>query len=401
MIEIKNLDVVFGPQPERALPLLDAKQGREEIRKDTGLVVGVNNANLTINRGEICVLMGLSGSGKSSLLRCINGLNDTTRGSINIDHDGGIVDFANADVNIKREICMKRISMVFQKFALMPWLTVAQNVAMPLELQGIDKKEIKQRVDVQLDLVGLKKWAKLKPSELSGGMQQRVGLARALVTESDILLMDEPFSALDPLIRTQLQDELIQLQEKLQKTIVFVSHDLDEALKLGTNIAIMKDGVIVQQGKPEDILLNPENDYVRQFVAHTNPIHVLKAKSIMRPISDMEFTDRGYCLSKRHDYWLSKDQQQVYYRGDEFSPQLWQTGQDIVKLSAAPTCVVSDTAMHDVMEIRYHTDHSVFIMKDLDEDLDDETVHRDEKIQGVIGDKELYHTLLGKMMLND
>jgi glycine betaine/proline transport system ATP-binding protein len=326
MIEIKNLDVVFGPQPERALPLLDAKQGREEIRKDTGLVVGVNNANLTINRGEICVLMGLSGSGKSSLLRCINGLNDTTRGSINIDHDGGIVDFANADVNIKREICMKRISMVFQKFALMPWLTVAQNVAMPLELQGIDKKEIKQRVDVQLDLVGLKKWAKLKPSELSGGMQQRVGLARALVTESDILLMDEPFSALDPLIRTQLQDELIQLQEKLQKTIVFVSHDLDEALKLGTNIAIMKDGVIVQQGKPEDILLNPENDYVRQFVAHTNPIHVLKAKSIMRPISDMEFTDRGYCLSKRHDYWLSKDQQQVYYRGDEFSPQLWQTG---------------------------------------------------------------------------
>ena len=378
MIEIKNLDVIFGPQPERALPLLDANQGREKIRQDTGLVVGVNNANLTINKGEICVLMGLSGSGKSSLLRCINGLNHTTRGSINIDHDGKVIDFASADMDTKREIRMKRISMVFQKFALMPWLTVAQNVAMPLELQGVDKKEIKQRVDVQLDLVGLKKWAKLKPSELSGGMQQRVGLARALVTESDILLMDEPFSALDPLIRTQLQDELIQLQEKLQKTIIFVSHDLDEALKLGTNIAIMKDGIIVQQGKPEDIVLNPANDYVRQFVAHTNPIHVLKAKSIMRSISDMEFTERGYCLSKRHDYWLSRDQQQVYYKGDEFSPQLWQTGQDIVKLSAAPTCVASDTAMQDVMEIRYHTDHAVFIMKDLDEDLDDdERIHRD------------------------
>ena len=402
MINIKNLDVVFGDQPERALALLDQGQEREEIRNNTGLVVGVNNANLHIKKGEICVLMGLSGSGKSSLLRCINGLNDTTRGSIEIDHEGEIIDLVSAGADTLRAVRTKRMSMVFQKFALMPWLTVAQNVAMPLELQGLDKKEIKQRVETQLELVGLQQWAKLKPSELSGGMQQRVGLARALVTESDILLMDEPFSALDPLIRTQLQDELIQLQEKLNKTIIFVSHDLDEALKLGTNIAIMKDGEIVQQGKPESIVLNPVNDYVKQFVAHTNPIHVLKAKSIMRPISDMTFTERGYCLSKRHDYWLSVNQQQVYYRGAEFSPQMWQTGQDIAKLTAAPTCVAADTGMQDVMEIRYHTDHAVFIMKDLDEDLDDgEKVHGDEKIQGVIGDKELYHTLLGKMMLED
>jgi glycine betaine/proline transport system ATP-binding protein len=402
MINIKNLDVIFGDKPERALALLDLGQEREEISNSTGLVVGVNKANLQIRKGEICVLMGLSGSGKSSLLRCINGLNDTTRGSIEIDHEGEVIDLVSADAETLRAIRTKRMSMVFQKFALMPWLTVAQNVAMPLELQGLDKKEIKQRVDAQLELVGLQQWAKYKPSELSGGMQQRVGLARALVTESDILLMDEPFSALDPLIRTQLQDELIQLQEKLNKTIIFVSHDLDEALKLGTNIAIMKDGEIVQQGKPESIVLNPVNDYVKQFVAHTNPIHVLKAKSIMRPISDMLFTEKGYCLSKRHDYWLSADQKQVYYKGEEFSPQLWQIGQDIVKLSAAPTCVAADTGMQDVMEIRYHTDHAVFIMKDLDEDLDDEeTVHRDEKIQGVIGDKELYHTLLGKMMLED
>jgi glycine betaine/proline transport system ATP-binding protein len=364
--------------------------------------VGVNNANLQISKGEICVLMGLSGSGKSSLLRCINGLNDTTRGSIEIDHEGAVIDLVRADADTLRAIRTKRMSMVFQKFALMPWLTVAQNVAMPLELQGLDKKEIKQRVDAQLELVGLEQWAKHKPSELSGGMQQRVGLARALVTESDILLMDEPFSALDPLIRTQLQDELIQLQEKLNKTIIFVSHDLDEALKLGTNIAIMKDGEIVQQGKPESIVLNPVNDYVKQFVAHTNPIHVLKAKSIMRPITEMELTEKGYCLSKRHDYWLSSDQKQVYYKGAEFSPQLWQIGQEIVQLTAAPTCVAADTGMQDVMEIRYHTDHAVFIMKDLDEDLDeDEKLHRDEKIQGVIGDKELYHTLLGKMMLED
>lgn len=402
MINIKNLDVVFGDQPERALELLDQGQEREEISNSTGLVVGVNNANLHIKKGEICVLMGLSGSGKSSLLRCINGLNDTTRGSIEIDHEGQILDLVSADADTLRAVRTKRMSMVFQKFALMPWLTVAQNVAMPLELQGLDKKEIKRRVDAQLELVDLDQWAKHKPSELSGGMQQRVGLARALVTESDILLMDEPFSALDPLIRTQLQDELIQLQEKLNKTIIFVSHDLDEALKLGTNIAIMKDGEIVQQGKPESIVLNPVNEYVKQFVAHTNPIHVLKAKSIMRPISDMEFTNKGYCLSKRHDYWLSPDQQQVYYKGQEFSPQMWQVGQDILKLSSAPTCVAADTGMQDVMEIRYHTDHSVFIMKDLDEDLDSgEKVHGDEKIQGIIGDKELYHTLLDKMMLND
>ena len=226
-------------------------------------------------------------------------------------------------------------------------------------------------------------------------MQQRVGLARALVTESDILLMDEPFSALDPLIRTQLQDELIQLQEQLQKTIIFVSHDLDEALKLGTNIAIMKDGEIVQQGKPESIVLNPVNDYVKQFVAHTNPIHVLKAKSIMRPISEMSLVDNYYCLSKRHDYWLSEDQQQVYYRGKEFSPQLWQTGQEIANLSNAPTCVGANTAMHDVMEIRYHTDHSVFIMTNMNDQKEL------QEIKGVIGDKELYHTLLGKMMPDD
>jgi glycine betaine/proline transport system ATP-binding protein len=395
MINIKDLDVIFGEQPERGLALLDAGQEREQIRKETGLVVGVKNANLTINKGEICVLMGLSGSGKSSLLRCINGLNETTRGAIEIEHQGETINLVTADSDALRDVRMKRISMVFQKFALMPWLTVAQNVAMPLELQGIDKKEIKQRVDTQLELVGLKQWAKLKPSELSGGMQQRVGLARALVTESDILLMDEPFSALDPLIRTQLQDELIQLQEKLQKTIIFVSHDLDEALKLGTNIAIMKDGEIVQQGKPESIVLNPVNDYVKQFVAHTNPIHVLQAKSIMRPISEMKLVDNYYCLSKRHDYWLSEDQQQVYYQGKEFSPQVWQSGQEIVKLNYAPTCVEANTSMQDVMEIRYHTNHSVFVMSNLTDE------NEQQEVRGVIGDKELYHTLLGKMMLDD
>ncbi|TVV39607.1 choline ABC transporter ATP-binding protein [Thalassolituus sp. C2-1] len=388
MIEIKHLDVVFGPQPQEALALLDQGLDREQVRAQSGSLIAVKDASLTVKRGEICVLMGLSGSGKSSLLRCINGLNPVARGAVNIEHDGEMLDFASADAQTQRDIRMRRISMVFQKFALMPWLTVEQNVAMPLELQGLPKAEIKRRVSEQLEVVGLAEWRKLKPGKLSGGMQQRVGLARALAVESDILLMDEPFSALDPLIRTQLQDELLQLQEKLKKTIIFVSHDLDEALKLGSHIAIMKDGEIVQHGKPESIVLNPANDYVRDFVAHTNPLNVLRAVSIMRELSDMAQQERGYCLSKRHDYWLSPDGNQVQVKDQVYAVQCWQQGDDISALQQIPTRVGPRTAMRDVMEIRYHTGHSVL-------------VGDEQGVQGVVGDRELYHTLLGKMMSDD
>jgi glycine betaine/proline transport system ATP-binding protein len=388
MIEIKHLDVVFGPQPQQALALLDQGLDREQVRAQSGSLIAVKDASLTVKRGEICVLMGLSGSGKSSLLRCINGLNPVARGAVNIEHDGEMLDFASADAQTQRDIRMRRISMVFQKFALMPWLTVEQNVAMPLELQGLPKAEIKRRVSEQLEVVGLAEWRKLKPGKLSGGMQQRVGLARALAVESDILLMDEPFSALDPLIRTQLQDELLQLQETLKKTIIFVSHDLDEALKLGSHIAIMKDGEIVQHGKPESIVLNPANDYVRDFVAHTNPLNVLRAVSIMRELSDMAQQERGYCLSKRHDYWLSPDGNQVQVKDQVYAVQCWQQGDDISALQQIPTRVGPRTAMRDVMEIRYHTGHSVL-------------VGDEQGVQGVVGDRELYHTLLGKMMSDD
>ncbi len=388
MIEIKHLDVVFGAQPQQALALLDQGLDREQVRAQSGSLIAVKDASLTVKRGEICVLMGLSGSGKSSLLRCINGLNPVARGAVNIEHEGEMLDFASADAQTQRDIRMRRISMVFQKFALMPWLTVEQNVAMPLELQGLPKAVIKRRVNEQLEVVGLAEWRKLKPGKLSGGMQQRVGLARALAVESDILLMDEPFSALDPLIRTQLQDELLQLQEKLKKTIIFVSHDLDEALKLGSHIAIMKDGEIVQHGKPESIVLNPANDYVRDFVAHTNPLNVLRAGSIMRELTDMSQQERGYCLSKRHDYWLSLDGNQVQVKDQVYAVQCWQSGDDISALQQIPTRVGPRTAMHDVMEIRYHTGHSVL-------------VGDDQAVQGVVGDRELYHTLLGKMMSDD
>lgn len=388
MIEIKNLDVVFGHKPDVALPLLDEGKDREQIRNETGLVVGVKNASLTVARGEICVLMGLSGSGKSSLLRCINGLNPVARGEILIERDGQMMDFVSADAATKRDMCQRDIAMVFQKFALMPWLTVEENVAMPLEIQGMKKSEIKRRLDEQLEIVGLSEWRKLKPFELSGGMQQRVGLARALALETDILLMDEPFSALDPLIRSQLQDELLQLQEKLKKTIIFVSHDLDEALKLGNHIAIMKDGEIVQHGKPEDIVLNPENDYVRDFVAHTNPLNVLRATSIMRELSSMWNESSGYCLNKKSDIWLDNDHKHVRYDGQTIPVRYWQEGDSVEQYRSVPVCVPAHMPIRDVMEIRYYTGYPVLI-------------EENNEVKGVIGDRELYHTLLGKMLSDD
>jgi glycine betaine/proline transport system ATP-binding protein len=388
MIEIKNLDVIFGSSPEAAFPLLDQGVNREEIREKTNLVVAVKDATLTVKKGEICVLMGLSGSGKSSLLRCVNGLNPVSRGQVNIEHNGAMVDFASADKATQRDIRMHRVSMVFQKFALMPWLSVERNVSMPLELQKLEKSEIKRRVDEQLEVVGLSEWRHLKPSKLSGGMQQRVGLARALTMQTDVLLMDEPFSALDPLIRSQLQDELLQLQQKLKKTILFVSHDLDEALKIGNHIAIMKNGEIVQHGRPEDIVLNPANDYVRDFVAHTNPLNVLKAGSIMRHLSGIPLQDRGYCLSKRHKYWLSADKQVVMVKKEEFSLQHWEPGQSMETLENHPVCIDASVPMREVMELRYTTGHSLLITEQ-------------GEITGVIGDRELYHSLLGKMLSDD
>ncbi|WP_419812774.1 choline ABC transporter ATP-binding protein [Bacterioplanoides sp.] len=393
MIEIKNLDVIFGDKPDAALALLDQGSNREQILEKTGQVLGVKGASLKVERGEICVLMGLSGSGKSSLLRCVNGLNPISRGEVNIEYQGKMINFAEADATTQRELRMKTISMVFQKFALMPWLSVAENVSMPLELQGMDKKEIKSRVQQQLDIVGLTEWAEHKPGQLSGGMQQRVGLARALASESDILLMDEPFSALDPLIRSQLQDELLQLQKQLNKTIIFVSHDLDEALKIGNHIAIMKDGEIVQHGNPQDIVMNPANDYVREFVAHTNPMNVLLAKDLMRSLAELEQTDKGFRLSKRHDYWLSADKNAIIYR-DQETPLQKQTiqktpeGQNNFIYAATGTIVSADTSMREVLEIRYETDHAVFI-------------EENNKIVGFIGDRELFHSLLGKMLDND
>lgn len=302
-IEFRGVDIVFGSASEQraALPLLDAGASRSEILEKTGAVLGCCQADLTVHTGEISVLMGLSGSGKSTLLRAVNGLNQVTRGAVIVHDEDWQADVVSCPPAKLRQIRRECVAMVFQQFALLPWRTVAENVGFGLELAGVPVKERKERVAAQLDLVGLTQWAGKYAHELSGGMQQRVGLARAFATDAPILLMDEPFSALDPLIRTKLQDELLDLQEKLKKTILFVSHDLEEALKIGNTISIMEGGRIVQTGAPEEIVLEPANDYVRDFIANVNPLSVLTAWNIMRDARDLDPAGEGWLwLDRRH-----------------------------------------------------------------------------------------------------
>jgi len=280
-VRFKDVDIVFGKQPQRALPLIDAGKSRDEIADETGLITGVKKASLDVFEGEIVVLMGLSGSGKSTLLRAVNGLNRITRGTVAVRTTDGEVTVNDCTPERLRSLRRKAVTMVFQQFALLPWRTVADNVALGLELSGVAKPQRAAKVAEQLELVGLGQWAGKRVHELSGGMQQRVGLARAFATEAPILLMDEPYSALDPLIRDRLQDELLDLQAKLNRTIIFVSHDLDEAMKIGSRIAIMEGGDIVQVGTPQEIVLDPASDYVRDFVAHMNPLNVLRAREVM------------------------------------------------------------------------------------------------------------------------
>ncbi len=280
-IEFRNVDIVFGQKTSEALALIDNGANRSDILESTGAVLGCAGASLIVEQGEISVLMGLSGSGKSTLMRAVNGLNKVTRGEV-IVHDGDwSANVASCSASEMRRIRRECVAMVFQQFALLPWRTVAQNVGFGLELAGIPDAERKDRVAKQLDLVGLTQWAGKYAHELSGGMQQRVGLARAFATEAPILLMDEPFSALDPLIRTKLQDELLELQARLKKTILFVSHDLEEALKIGDRITIMEGGRIVQSGPADEIVLRPANDYVRDFIANVNPLTVLTAADVV------------------------------------------------------------------------------------------------------------------------
>jgi glycine betaine/proline transport system ATP-binding protein len=312
-IEFQDVDILFARQPGRAgraatrdaLAALDAGATRSDIQNKFGVIVGVAGASLSIAQGEISVLMGLSGSGKSTLLRAANGLNPVTRGHVQI-HDGDwTIDVASCDTVQLRRVRRECVTMVFQQFGLLPWRTVRENVGFGLELRGETAAARNRIVDEKLELVGLAQWAERHVSELSGGMQQRVGLARAFATDANILLMDEPFSALDPLIRGKLQGELLALQERVKKTILFVSHDMDEALRLGDRISILQNGRIVQTGTAEDIVLAPADDYVAEFVRHMNPLDVLTGGMIMCQRSQMPSDGGTVWLDERRRYRLS------------------------------------------------------------------------------------------------
>ena len=342
-VEFRDVDIVFGKPQARAgaLAMIDAGASRSEILDSTGSVLGCAGASLTVRQGEISVLMGLSGSGKSTLLRAVNGLNTVTRGEV-IVHDGDwsadVVSCTAADLRKIRREC---VAMVFQQFALLPWRTVEENVGFGLELAGLPVAQRRERVAGQLELVGLTQWAKKYAHELSGGMQQRVGLARAFATEAPILLMDEPFSALDPLIRTKLQDELLELQERLHKTILFVSHDLEEALKIGNTITIMEGGHIVQSGPPEQIVLEPANDYVRDFIANVNPLSVLTAWNVMRDRRDLESAGEGWVwLDRRNTTRFKLDENNLVIGAErEGKPAVWVSADEIGKPSPSEPVV--------------------------------------------------------------
>ncbi|MFQ2272425.1 glycine betaine/L-proline ABC transporter ATP-binding protein ProV [Aeromonas enteropelogenes] len=276
-IEVKSLYKIFGEQPEKAFKLLAKGHDRASILKKTGQTLGVQGVDLAIHEGEIFVVMGLSGSGKSTLVRLFNRLIEPTRGQVLIDGE----DIATISDRELRQVRRKKISMVFQSFALMPHLTVLENTAFGLELAGVPLRERQQSARQALDQVGLGPWMNAFPDALSGGMKQRVGLARALANDPDILLMDEAFSALDPLIRTEMQDELLKLQASHQRTIVFISHDLDEAMRIGDRIAIMQDGQVIQVGTPDEILSQPANDYVRAFFRGVDLANVFSARDIV------------------------------------------------------------------------------------------------------------------------
>jgi glycine betaine/proline transport system ATP-binding protein len=373
-LEFCDVDILFTPEPGRrgaallqqALADLDAGGTRAEIAQRLGVVVGVGGANLRVARGEISVLMGLSGSGKSTLLRAANGIAAVTRGRVLVDDGASIVDVAKCDAATLRRVRRRCIAMVFQQFALLPWRSVRDNVGLGLELRGEPAAERRRIIDEQLELVGLSQWGDRAVGELSGGMQQRVGLARAFATNADILLMDEPFSALDPLIRRKLQDELLTLQERVKKTILFVSHDLDEALKLGDRISMLEGGRIVQTGTAEDIVLRPGDAYVAEFVQHMNPLTVLTGAMVMRRASELARDGGGIWLDVERRYRVAvnaaSEPTEVSYDGrtqelGRVEEQSWQ------QLRTGIAIAPASMSLRTIIELRQRTGHPVLLVE--------------------------------------
>ncbi|MGO4872157.1 MAG: choline ABC transporter ATP-binding protein [Roseiarcus sp.] len=388
-IVFENIDIIFGKRSREALALIDQGKRRDEILEATGVVLGAAGINLAIEQSEVCVLMGLSGSGKSTILRAVNGLNKVARGKLLVKHNGGAIDVASCSADQLRMLRTSRIAMVFQQFALLPWRTVSENVAFGLELRGVTKSEMDRIVAEKLAMVGLTQWASKFGHELSGGMQQRVGLARAFATDADILLMDEPFSALDPLIRDKLQDELLSLQKDLKKTILFVSHDLDEALKIGNRIAILEGGHVVQWGTAEDILLRPADDYVAEFVKHMNPLNVLRGGALMTPSESLRHADGEVHLDAagRIRVQLDDSGRPVGCTLDGAAGNLGradgETGSTFAAVAKSDIIVAPiDLKMRSAIELRRSSGNPIVLVDQLG------------RMAGLCGDDEIYRALL-------
>ena len=394
-IEFKSVDILFMPTDRdarrhrrEALAALDRGMTRDEIQQQHGVVLGVAGASLAVAAGEISVLMGLSGSGKSTLLRAANGLNRVTRGEVLIADGDHAIDVASCDEAQLRRVRRQRVAMVFQSFGLLPWRTVRANVGFGLEIRGESAANLAKIVDEKLELVGLTRWAGRPVGELSGGMQQRVGLARAFATDADILLMDEPFSALDPLIRAKLQDELLELQLRVKKTILFVSHDLDEALKLGDRISILQNGRIIQTGTAEDIVLSPADSYVEEFVRHMNPLNVLTAGMIMRQRAHLHSDGEHLWLdaARRYRLQLPREGAALALQVDGLGHALREVqGEDDVLHDVPGLAVVpASLSLRSLIRWRQSSGHPVLVTDGVD-------------IIGVCGEAEILHALAGKM----
>jgi glycine betaine/proline transport system ATP-binding protein len=372
VVEFKNVDILFsregrdGRRAKRdALAALDAGKSRADIQNEYGVIVGVAGASLAVERGEISVLMGLSGSGKSTLLRAANGLNPVTRGSVLVGEAQSVIDVATCDSQQMRKLRRERVAMVFQQFGLLPWRTVRDNVGFGLELRGEPAARRNSIVSEKLELVGLSQWATRYVSELSGGMQQRVGLARAFATDADILLMDEPFSALDPLIRGKLQDELLELQSRVKKTILFVSHDMDEALRLGDRISILQNGRIIQTGTADDIVLAPADDYVAEFVRHMNPMTVLTGSMIMQRRAHLQSDGAAVWLDRARRYRLSLDDldraTDLTIDGTPHVLNHISDEADVERVHEGLSVVPASVALQAIIRLRQRTGHPVLV----------------------------------------
>jgi glycine betaine/proline transport system ATP-binding protein len=396
-VQFKDVDILFAPQGGRdgrkaireAIVALDAGGTRTDIQSKYGVIVGVAGATLSVAQGEISVLMGLSGSGKSTLLRAANGLNPVTRGNVLVRDGDSAIDVAHCGALQMRRLRRERVAMVFQQFGLLPWRSVRENVGFGLELRGESAAKRRQIVDEKLELVGLTQWAERQVGELSGGMQQRVGLARAFATDADILLMDEPFSALDPLIRSKLQGELLALQARVKKTILFVSHDLDEALRLGDRITILQNGRIIQTGTAEDIVMAPADDYVAEFVRHMNPLDVLTGAMIMQQRVGLSGDGGSVWLDERRRYELRLNSQDevVDLRLDGLPhgfSRVRGDGTDGAAASARSGVAIAPASLslHEIIRLRQLTGHPVLLAEE-------------GRILGVCGEAEIIRALAG------